>query len=542
VDKKMQQGMEHVNQSPESRLPSFRAAFHQFASEPDNFYRSTPTSLSAQTLVERSQPRPTLVERQPVKSTTAECVWSARGDRKHSSTTLASAAALASFAVQSGSGNIEQVTPSLSSNSNEIVSLPSIKMIHGANSASVRYSNANTNTSTTTKTNALPSPTAMGLPPRGSQQPVVAAVRGSMATTMAAAMPSRPTNGNFVPRNGQLQPPASHQHLQCDQQRQIYEFQQRQLAEQQYRVQQQLLQRQFRAFAAPAAPPKERAARPNYAPVSSAGAAAAAPMSYVSFPPRAGAVMPVVGTMSAQIMASNDASSAAAPLTPPAYSNVRAKAASASFHRMKRRRRGSSTYVRQMRKMLAGLTEKPPAGFDVATADKHLLAIAEAPEKTLDVLKKLHVGFGGACNITGPQRCHCCRSVSTPEWRTGPCGGRSLCNACGLRYRRALQEMQGDSRLLGVIFCRYVHWTQQEDERIATEEEEEKRMYAGYAPLVKESPDNVVNAAPAVDDHVSGAHQNHADRQRQQQGEEVDSVELCVDDSMAAAHQHIRVH
>lgn len=32
-----------------------------------------------------------------------------------------------------------------------------------------------------------------------------------------------------------------------------------------------------------------------------------------------------------------------------------------------------------------------------------------------------------------PGRCHICNRVDTPEWRGGPDGPRTLCNACGLR-------------------------------------------------------------------------------------------------------------
>lgn len=32
-----------------------------------------------------------------------------------------------------------------------------------------------------------------------------------------------------------------------------------------------------------------------------------------------------------------------------------------------------------------------------------------------------------------PGRCHSCSIEQTPEWRRGPDGARTLCNACGLR-------------------------------------------------------------------------------------------------------------
>lgn len=33
-----------------------------------------------------------------------------------------------------------------------------------------------------------------------------------------------------------------------------------------------------------------------------------------------------------------------------------------------------------------------------------------------------------------PGRCHSCNRAETPEWRRGPDGARTLCNACGLRW------------------------------------------------------------------------------------------------------------
>ncbi|CAJ1779580.1 unnamed protein product, partial [Sphenostylis stenocarpa] len=33
------------------------------------------------------------------------------------------------------------------------------------------------------------------------------------------------------------------------------------------------------------------------------------------------------------------------------------------------------------------------------------------------------------------KRCSHCESRSTPQWRTGPLGPKTLCNACGVRYK-----------------------------------------------------------------------------------------------------------
>ena len=41
-----------------------------------------------------------------------------------------------------------------------------------------------------------------------------------------------------------------------------------------------------------------------------------------------------------------------------------------------------------------------------------------------------------------PGRCHSCNRAETPEWRRGPDGARTLCNACGLRMGFSLSVFQ----------------------------------------------------------------------------------------------------
>jgi hypothetical protein len=59
-------------------------------------------------------------------------------------------------------------------------------------------------------------------------------------------------------------------------------------------------------------------------------------------------------------------------------------------------------------------------------------------------------GFAGGDNKTRkrgraapPGRCHSCNRAETPEWRRGPDGARTLCNACGLRKSFGQQPMLG---------------------------------------------------------------------------------------------------
>ncbi|KIJ52341.1 hypothetical protein M422DRAFT_156680, partial [Sphaerobolus stellatus SS14] len=39
-----------------------------------------------------------------------------------------------------------------------------------------------------------------------------------------------------------------------------------------------------------------------------------------------------------------------------------------------------------------------------------------------------------------PGKCHSCNIRETPEWRRGPDGARTLCNACGLHYAKLMRK------------------------------------------------------------------------------------------------------
>uniref|UniRef100_A0A0D9WJV8 GATA-type domain-containing protein n=1 Tax=Leersia perrieri TaxID=77586 RepID=A0A0D9WJV8_9ORYZ len=43
---------------------------------------------------------------------------------------------------------------------------------------------------------------------------------------------------------------------------------------------------------------------------------------------------------------------------------------------------------------------------------------------------------GAAVASCKPRRCANCNTTSTPLWRNGPRGPKSLCNACGIRYKK----------------------------------------------------------------------------------------------------------
>ncbi|ORE14985.1 hypothetical protein BCV71DRAFT_293216 [Rhizopus microsporus] len=44
--------------------------------------------------------------------------------------------------------------------------------------------------------------------------------------------------------------------------------------------------------------------------------------------------------------------------------------------------------------------------------------------------------------VTATYKCQSCGTQSSPEWRRGPSGHKTLCNACGLRYSRSIARQE----------------------------------------------------------------------------------------------------
>ncbi|XP_078442870.1 uncharacterized protein LOC144712455 [Wolffia australiana] len=49
-------------------------------------------------------------------------------------------------------------------------------------------------------------------------------------------------------------------------------------------------------------------------------------------------------------------------------------------------------------------------------------------------------GWEGLAAPSPPDRCARCGARHSPMWRSGPAGPRTLCNACGIRYRKAKRK------------------------------------------------------------------------------------------------------
>ena len=52
-----------------------------------------------------------------------------------------------------------------------------------------------------------------------------------------------------------------------------------------------------------------------------------------------------------------------------------------------------------------------------------------------------HSSLTCAQKAAPPGRCHSCNRAETPEWRRGPDGARTLCNACGLHYAKLTRKL-----------------------------------------------------------------------------------------------------
>ncbi|EGO25060.1 GATA-4/5/6 transcription factor [Serpula lacrymans var. lacrymans S7.9] len=58
----------------------------------------------------------------------------------------------------------------------------------------------------------------------------------------------------------------------------------------------------------------------------------------------------------------------------------------------------------------------------------------------IDVADTLFSPHWSGQRATPPGKCHSCNIRETPEWRRGPDGARTLCNACGLHYAKLVRK------------------------------------------------------------------------------------------------------
>ncbi|KAL6296034.1 hypothetical protein ACE6H2_004176 [Prunus campanulata] len=97
-----------------------------------------------------------------------------------------------------------------------------------------------------------------------------------------------------------------------------------------------------------------------------------------------------------------------------------------------------SSKMRLMQKMTSNNPDLPPGTTDHIPAEisEHKFQIHTQPRENSET------SFSSNSNNTAAVRvCSDCHTNSTPLWRSGPLGPKSLCNACGIRQRKARRAM-----------------------------------------------------------------------------------------------------
>ncbi len=93
------------------------------------------------------------------------------------------------------------------------------------------------------------------------------------------------------------------------------------------------------------------------------------------------------------------------------------------------------------------LTEQ--AAYEQQMAEQRHKAFADLPPSAASIhddVEDAKLGFSSSDTkkrrgrAAPPGRCHSCNRAETPEWRRGPDGARTLCNACGLHYAKLTRK------------------------------------------------------------------------------------------------------
>ena len=108
-------------------------------------------------------------------------------------------------------------------------------------------------------------------------------------------------------------------------------------------------------------------------------------------------------------------------------------------------------YLSKIREMI----HAQHAAYEQQIADQRHKAFAEPtlppPTDHLHVSEEMKGGFANGetkkrrGRAAAPGRCHSCQRSETPEWRRGPDGARTLCNACGLHFAKMARKQQNSA-------------------------------------------------------------------------------------------------
>ncbi|KAI8335795.1 hypothetical protein BC941DRAFT_429398 [Chlamydoabsidia padenii] len=91
------------------------------------------------------------------------------------------------------------------------------------------------------------------------------------------------------------------------------------------------------------------------------------------------------------------------------------------------------------------------------TSDQHYIPTSLPPICTSLYHKRPHHNPSSISSCQSTKRCARCGTNNSPEWRRGPNGHKTLCNACGLRYSRLMSKQQAgyNSKIKTVSFKRF---------------------------------------------------------------------------------------
>ncbi|KAM6504327.1 hypothetical protein JOM56_001270 [Amanita muscaria] len=100
-----------------------------------------------------------------------------------------------------------------------------------------------------------------------------------------------------------------------------------------------------------------------------------------------------------------------------------------------------------------GAQDDPDTNEDESTADKTQTTAEQDMELIRTKRASSTAGGSGVAGqpkskyrkrsrATPPGKCHSCNIRETPEWRRGPDGARTLCNACGLHYAKLMRKKE----------------------------------------------------------------------------------------------------
>ena len=111
-------------------------------------------------------------------------------------------------------------------------------------------------------------------------------------------------------------------------------------------------------------------------------------------------------------------------------------------------RRGKGNTLKHVDNTLSG---------DSSARGRRKSSVGKVPKKPQTTIDGSIIGNSSSGNGRAGLKCLHCGEVDTPEWRRGPYGSRTLCNACGLYYRKLIKKFNPKNANLIMRYNRMVY-------------------------------------------------------------------------------------